>query len=117
MNVDAVGQIWVDGGTADCADCGGGIPNADIHRVPPEIEAIRELPGSGDNCKQCSGCGTFRKGHSANLAVPSTALHAGGPAAGLMGLPDSLQAVDEGSEAGGESFVAVVDPDVLADGG
>jgi hypothetical protein len=25
------------------------IPNVDIHRVPPELEAIRELPGSGDN--------------------------------------------------------------------
>ena len=34
-----------------------------------------------------------------------------------MRLPGRLQAVDEGSEAGGEPFFAVIDPDVLANGG
>jgi len=34
-----------------------------------------------------------------------------------MRLPGRLQAVDKGGEAGGEPFIAVIDPAVLAYGG
>jgi len=85
-----------------------------------------EMPQSGWADHQLPSWAGFNQGDGGRSCTQRSANQGGAfngstvqarAAAGLMRLPGRLQSVDEGGEAGGEPFVAVIDPDVLANGG